>query len=232
MAGTCPKCDADRNPGPECGKCGVIYAKAEQQAYHERRGPTVSTAKNTETRLKPCPACKNEVSKNAPSCPHCGEILIEDFRSKTNDIGNIIGIFGSVLLAIGVFSPMVSIPIIGTINFFKNGQGDGIIFLLLAFVALVLCLLKKYRPLLWIGIVAAVIIAFDLYEAVTKMSEIKSKAMHEMAGNPFKGIGEAMSQSIQLQWGWAVIMSGAAAIIVGSIIGLKETKNENTRRYS
>lgn len=40
MAGKCPKCGADRNPGPECAKCGVIYAKAEQQEYQRKRGQT------------------------------------------------------------------------------------------------------------------------------------------------------------------------------------------------
>jgi len=39
---------------------------------------------------------------------------------------------GSILLAFGVFAPLVSIPMLGHLNYFRNGQGDGVIVLILA----------------------------------------------------------------------------------------------------
>lgn len=35
--GKCPKCGASRVNGPECPQCGVIYAKAGQEPYREKR---------------------------------------------------------------------------------------------------------------------------------------------------------------------------------------------------
>ena len=51
-----------------------------------------------------------------------------------------LGLIGSITLFIGVFAPIVSIPLIGNANYFRNGQGDGTIVLILAVVSLILVL--------------------------------------------------------------------------------------------
>jgi hypothetical protein len=54
MAAQCPKCGTDRNPGPECAKCGVIYAKAESKTSinigHEQEGME-TTKKNSPLKM-------------------------------------------------------------------------------------------------------------------------------------------------------------------------------------
>ena len=47
----------------------------------------------------------------------------------------LVGIFGVILLFIGAFSPMLHIPIRGSITYINNGTGDGMFVLLLAFLA-------------------------------------------------------------------------------------------------
>ena len=54
-----------------------------------------------------------------------------------------LGLIGSVVLFIGVFAPIVSVPIMGNINYFQNGQGDGMIILVLAVISLILVLMGK-----------------------------------------------------------------------------------------
>ena len=46
-------------------------------------------------------------------------------------------------MAIGVFLPLLSMPIVGSINYFQNGRGDGVIVLVLA--AILLCSSKRRR---------------------------------------------------------------------------------------
>jgi uncharacterized protein YjbI with pentapeptide repeats len=46
------------------------------------------------------------------------------------DLAQILGILGSILLFLGAFAPVVSFPIVGSINFLKNGTGDGLILIL------------------------------------------------------------------------------------------------------
>jgi hypothetical protein len=67
----------------------------------------------------------------------------------------ILGLAGSVALFIGVFTPIVSLPVVGNMNYFQNGRGDGVIVLVLAVVSLILVLIKRYRWLwlrLFLGI--------------------------------------------------------------------------------
>ena len=45
------------------------------------------------------------------------------------------------------------------------------------------------------------------------MSDIKSEMNAELEGNPFAGIAEAMVGTIQLQWGWAVMVIGIVLLV-------------------
>ena len=47
-----------------------------------------------------------------------------------------LGLAGSVVLFIGVFIPIVTLPIVGSMNYFHNGQGDGVLVLFLALIPL------------------------------------------------------------------------------------------------
>src|SRR5262245_51344079 len=60
----------------------------------------------------------------------------------------ILGLSGSLFLFIGAFLPLLSLPFLGTLTYFNNGQGDGVVILALAGVSAVLVAMKKY-DLLW-----------------------------------------------------------------------------------
>lgn len=59
----------------------------------------------------------------------------------------LLAVFGSILLFVGVFTPMVSLPIVGSLNYFQNGKGDGIFILALSAISLVLALTSLYEGL-------------------------------------------------------------------------------------
>ncbi len=69
----------------------------------------------------------------------------------------LLGILGSAILFIGVFMPIVKVPIVGDINYFQNGRGDGVIVLALAVISLALVLLRWYREL-WITALGSAVI--------------------------------------------------------------------------
>jgi hypothetical protein len=48
----------------------------------------------------------------------------------------LIGFLGSALLFLGVFLPIVKLPIVGDLNYFANGRGDGVLVLVLAVISL------------------------------------------------------------------------------------------------
>ena len=123
-----------------------------------------------------------------------------------------LGLIGSVVLFVGVFAPIVSVPIMGNINYFQNGQGDGTIILVLAVVSFILVLMEKYRALWFTGSASLAVMLFTLINFQAKMSQFKADMELELADNPFRGLADMAISSIQLQWGWALLVVGAALV--------------------
>jgi hypothetical protein len=51
--------------------------------------------------LMPCPACHQQISSNAPTCPHCGEPLREQVNSHSS-LDTAYAIFAGLFLVIGL----------------------------------------------------------------------------------------------------------------------------------
>lgn len=130
----------------------------------------------------------------------------------------LLGIFGSIALFIGVFMPIVSIPIMGSMNYFQNGRGDGTIVLIFGAISLILALAKQFRGLWLTGLGSLGIMLFTFINFQSKISQAKTEMESQLAGNPFRGLAEIAMQSVQLQWGWAVLIVGAVLIIVAAAI--------------
>ena len=125
-----------------------------------------------------------------------------------------LAISGSILLIVGVFLPILSVPIIGSIDYFKGGEGDGVIVLILGVISLVLSLTKKYKVLLVTSSLSLSVMLFTVLGLIFKLSEIKSEYAKEMEGNPFAGLGQLAMETIRLEWGWFPLISGAVVIII------------------
>lgn len=141
------------------------------------------------------------------------------------DTKQMLGLIGSIVLFVGVFTPIVSIPIMGNINYFQNGKGDGTIVLVLAVGSLILVLAKKFKGLWFTGLGSMAVMAFTFINFQMKMSDVKAKMETELAGNPFRGLADMAMQSVQLQWGWALLIVGAGLVITSAAI--KEESQQN-----
>jgi len=113
MGGQCPKCGAPRAHGPECPQCGVIYARAEQRAYEEKRQqqrPKQEQAQQPQETPIPkqwikqsthysidCTACKLEAGMEKKSVPRFPVFI------------RIIGVFIAIPSALGMFTGAISI---------------------------------------------------------------------------------------------------------------------------
>lgn len=125
---------------------------------------------------------------------------------------------GSILLFIGVFTPIISLPIVGSVNYFQNGKGDGVIVLIFSIVSIILTVIKKYRGLLLAGVGSLAMMLFTFVNFQIRLSEMKDEMETKLAGNPFRGIADVAMQSIQIEWGWAVLIIGAVFLIVAGVI--------------
>lgn len=130
----------------------------------------------------------------------------------------LLGLIGAIILFVGVFAPIVSVPIMGNMNYFQNGKGDGIIVLILAVASLTLVLTKNYKGLWFTGAGSLSGMLFTFVNFQSKMSEMKSQMESQLAGNPFRGLADMAMQSVQLQWGWALLIVGAGFVIVSAAL--------------
>ncbi|MHB1678074.1 MAG: hypothetical protein ACYCSS_11155 [Sulfuriferula sp.] len=135
----------------------------------------------------------------------------------------LLGFIGSIILFVGVFAPVVSAPIIGNMTYYQNGRGDGIIMLVLAAASLVLALTKNYKGLWLTGFASFGVMLFTFINFQSKMSQMKSDMGLHLAGTPFHGLVDMAMQSVQLQWGWAVLIVGAG-LVIASVALNEESK--------
>ena len=114
--------------------------------------------------------------------------------------------------------PVVSAPIIGSLNYFQNGKADGVIIIVLAAMALFSTLIKDYGKL-WIpGLGTLGILIFTFINLRKRISEIQAQMNIELSGNPFRELADIAVQSIQLQWGWGVLIIGGLLLIAAALI--------------
>ena len=123
---------------------------------------------------------------------------------------------GSAALFLGVFAPLVSLPLIGNMNYFQNGEGDGVIILVLAMVSAGFAFWRKFRFIWYTAFGSAAVLIFTFVNFKMKMDAIAADMRNSLAGNPFSGIGEMALASIQLQWGWALLVLGIASLFIAA----------------
>lgn len=142
-------------------------------------------------------------------------------ESQADNTKLILGLIGSIILFVGVFAPIVKLPMVGDMNYFQNGKGDGTIIMIFAVISLILTLAKYYKGLWYTGLASLGTMIFTFVHFQMKMSETQSNMARELADNPFKGLSDMMLQSIQIQWGWAILLVGASLVIAAAAIKTK-----------
>ena len=141
------------------------------------------------------------------------------------NIQKLVGFSGAAVMALGAFLPIVSLPIVGSLNYFNNGEGDGIFIVILAVVAAVLTFLGQYK-FLWIpGALSLAFLTFALVRFMQVVNEAKADLTSSLIGNPFAGLAEGLMGAVQLQWGWLVLFMGAMAITAAPFVGRISPKN-------
>ena len=129
---------------------------------------------------------------------------------------------GAGALAVGLFTPIVTVPFLGTINLFNNGTNlVALVLLALAALAAGLAVKDRETDVIWPGAAAALILAYHFLKLQYSLSQMRSEMAKSLEGNPFAGIAQTAMSSVQLQWGWIVLVLGAGLLIYAGIMARK-----------
>lgn len=124
---------------------------------------------------------------------------------------------GAGLMAFGTFLPIVSLPLVGSQNYFQNGQGDGVLIVAMAVITAGMAFSKAVR-FAWIPAgVAGGLLLYTLVNLMSLISDIQADIESSLEGNPFAGLAQGLAGTIQLQWGWMVMLAGVATAVYGAL---------------
>lgn len=129
------------------------------------------------------------------------------------NVRQLLGLLGSLILVVAVFVPLVSIPIVGSINYFQNGKGDGIIILILAIISIYLVFSEKYKGLWITGILSYIVMLITFLNFHYEVSRAKNNIRTELGDNPFADLADMALETLQLEWGWAFLIAGASLLL-------------------
>jgi hypothetical protein len=169
-----------------------------------------------------CTKCGTEQLQEGSYCPKCGQRKLSGGepaspeRKEPIERGQICAALGSAILFFGVFAPYVSVPVMGTINYFKNGRGDGTIILLLAAASLFISIAHKYKWLWLTGGASLAVVTFDFLYLQLKLSELTGQLNTDLTSNPFRGLVDVAIQSVQLQWGFPLLIVGSILVMAAA----------------
>ena len=157
-------------------------------------------------------------SESSSSEQDAGKGAVEAVTDTDNDRKRLLGIIGSIILIIAVFTPAFSFPIVGSINFFSIWKVTSTIVIALGIASLYLTLTRKYKGLWFTGLGSFALLAVCFIRLVIRFSQAKSEMASELGDNPFSGLADIALKSDQLQWGWAFLILGAGLITAAAMI--------------
>jgi hypothetical protein len=110
-----------------------------------------------------------------------------------------LGIGGAAMLFLAVFAPLVSLPFVGSINYFQNDKGDGVIVMVLAVSVLALAAFRRFRAMLIPAALSLILVVVTFVDIQMKIADLHAKLNTDLAGNPFKSLGDVALASVHMQ---------------------------------
>jgi len=133
----------------------------------------------------------------------------------------LIVLIGVVVTIVGLFLPIITAPIVGSINMLLpgGGVGDGIFVLVLIAVAGVLALMGQVRHAVWPALGSLGFICYKFFEL---KGAVDASAAQIAATPGAAEFAEQLGGATQINWiGWIVLVLGCLITLVGSATAWK-----------
>ena len=141
----------------------------------------------------------------------------------------ILALVGAGLLIVGVFLPIVSLPIVGSMNMLMPGGqiGDGIFILVFALAGGGLALAGKVRHVVWPALLSLAFTAWKYVSLQGTLDEARARMTDQMGAD--SGMASGLTDAIQMNLlGWAVLGIGGIVLLVAGVLAWKGSSGPTT----
>lgn len=128
-----------------------------------------------------------------------------------------IAMIGAVLLLLGVFMPLFSVPFFGSITYFENSRGAALVLIALALGAGALAGTGRTRYVALVGLAALGVMLGTYLRARARLEAMREDLGDGLRGELLSAIADQAAASVQPRWGWAVLALGAAMLVYAGV---------------
>jgi hypothetical protein len=143
------------------------------------------------------------------------------------DLKHALGYLGAALLFVGLFLPLVDVPSLGSLNYFWN-SGGGVLLLILVATSVAALVSQRFWALWLTGAAAGASVVVTLARAVVRAEPIEAAsrqlpaAPSSLHGALSRGLESGLSEAVQLQWGWPVLVLGSLLLVASAEVARRE----------
>lgn len=149
--------------------------------------------------------------------------------SVTFNKDQLFGLAGSLLLLVGAFLPIISMPFVGNLALYSGLDSAGALVFITAIAALILVFCNQVKLLIIPGLLSLSVILYKFYEIYDFISSIQADK-HEGAHNTlFGGLANAMAESVKLEFGWIFLIAGSVLLLLAPFFQKQVVQYKSTR---
>ncbi|MDJ1482350.1 hypothetical protein QNI16_17725 [Cytophagaceae bacterium YF14B1] len=130
----------------------------------------------------------------------------------------LLGVIGSLLLFVSTFMPILKVPLYGSINYFQNGLGYGVVIAAIAMTALVLAILKENLFQSATALSATIVIGYTYVNFQYAIDDLRSEMQVKLVSHPLPSLADSMIDGIKIEYGFGVMMIGVILLFVAGLV--------------
>ena len=130
-----------------------------------------------------------------------------------------IAMIGAVLILLGVFMPLFTVPFFGSVTYFENSRAAAWVLIALALAAAALAGTGRTRYVAFAGLAALGVMVGTYVRARARLEEMREGLGDGLRGDLLRAIADRAADAVTPQWGWAVLVLGAAMLVFAGISG-------------
>lgn len=122
-------------------------------------------------------------------------------------------------MIVGVFLPMVSIPIMRDNSYFELDNTGAMAILVMAGLSALIGVWGRFRLLYITGLLSLGLLIYTYVEIDRRKTAAQSDLRERVIDTPLKNLSQNLISTVGLKYGWPMMMVGAALTVAVPLVG-------------